>query len=398
MGFNSSARVDVLWTDQFGTAAGDVAWGTATDGVDAYVVGYQNDGFDAFLRKVSSDGLTSWSNVIDSGGIEQASAVAAGEGHVYVVGYVTGTFPGQTNGGDCSSDARCTDAFVSKYSSAGAEIWTRQFGSPEAEQGLAVAVDATGVYTGGDTNGILPGVSGAAPFDAFVRKYSHDGDVLWTRQFGGPSFDRVLGLTSDGSAVYAVGLTGNPPPDPADCCDAFIRKLTVDGDDIWARQFGTTGQDGATGVALDASGVYVGGVTNDAPPGLNRLRGEHGAFVRKFSHTGDNLWLDQFGTPRFDAVSAVSAGALGIYVSGTTCHVLPGQGRNFEGGCDAFVRSYSPLGSVHWTVQLGTEGFDAANGVAAGASFVYVVGGTDGAFPGENNAGGTDAFVAKLEC
>src|SRR5262245_12525426 len=53
---------------------------------------------------------------------------------------------------------------------------------------------------------------------------------------------------------------------------------------------------------------------------------------------------------------------------------------------------------VTWVSQFGTSGHDIAWGVARdGTGNVYVAGHTEGALPGQNTAGGIDAFLRKSD-
>ena len=52
-------------------------------------------------------------------------------------------------------------------------------------------------------------------------------------------------------------------------------------------------------------------------------------------------------------------------------------------------------GRVLWTRQFGTSGSDLGAQLKVYAGGVYVVGNTDGALPGQTNAGGQDFFVVK---
>lgn len=62
--------------------------------------------------------------------------------------------------------------------------------------------------------------------------------------------------------------------------DVFVRRLDPDGSDVWARQFGTTGNDVGMSVAVDASGnILVTGYAHGALEGSNA--GGRDAFVRK---------------------------------------------------------------------------------------------------------------------
>lgn len=105
-------------------------------------------------------------------------------------------------------------------------------------------------------------------------------------------------------------------------------------------------------------------------------------------------WTRQFGTSTSDQANAVAVDASGVYVAGYTRGTLPGQ--TSAGSWDVFLRKYDAAGREVWTRQFGTSAFDVAFAVAADPSGVYVAGGTDGTFPGQTNAGGADAFLAKL--
>ena len=133
--------------------------------------------------------------------------------------------------------------------------------------------------------------------DAFVRKYDAAGNELWTRQFGAHA-RRVHGVAADASGVYVAGthrqaLCRARPPGIS--VDAFVRRYDAGGNELWTRQFGTAGVDDAFGVAVDASGVYVAGVTSGTLPGQTSTGGGD-AFVRKYDAAGTEVWTRQFGT------------------------------------------------------------------------------------------------------
>src|SRR5438874_1040514 len=126
-------------------------------------------------------------------------------------------------------------------------------------------------------------------------------------------------------------------------------------------------------------------------------RGQAGAeaYVRGYDISGNLLWTREFGSPNYDTALGVTIDASGLYVVGRTEGTLPGEVS--AGTVDAFIRKYDFLGNVTWSHQFGTEGFDAADGVAADASGIYVTGETGGTFPGEVTAGGGDGYVRKYD-
>ena len=98
---------------------------------------------------------------------------------------------------------------------------------------------------------------------------------------------------------------------------------------------------------------------------------------------GDIEWLRQFSgfSPALARTRAVASDGLYVYVVGEVDGTLPGQ--TSDGGLDAFVRKIILAGNELGTCQVGTSGLDAAYGVAADGSGVYVAGNTSGTLPGQ---------------
>lgn len=82
--------------------------------------------------------------------------------------------------------------------------WVRQFGSATADYAYGIAADATGVYIAGQTTGALPGQTSTGSANAYLRKYSQSGTVLWTRQFASVNA-RSLALDNTGVYVAVIG-------------------------------------------------------------------------------------------------------------------------------------------------------------------------------------------------
>ncbi len=349
---------------------------------------------DAFLRKYDATGNEVWTRQFGTSSTDLAYGVVAdGLGNVYVAGYTTGTLPGQTSAGD-------PDAFVRKYDATGNQLWTRQFGSPGGDEALGVAVDGLGnVYVAGHTGGTLPGQTSAGGLDAFVRKYDATGNQLWTSQFGRSGNDIARGVVADGLGnVYVAGVAYGtlPGQTSAGGGDSFVRKYDATGNILWTRQFGNSTGDVAYSVAADGLGnVYVAGHTQGTLPGQTSA-GSSDAFVRKYDATGNELWARQFGSSSGDIAYGVAVDGLGnVYVAGVTPGTMPGQ--TLAGGDDAFARKYDATGNELWTRQFGSSSSDYAYGVAVdGLGNVYVAGFTDGTLPGQISSGGSDAFVVKF--
>ena len=84
----------------------------------------------------------------------------------------------------------------------------------------------------------------------------------------------------------------------------------------WAKQFGTSNDDYSLGVSVDSSGnIYVSGYTGGSLPGNTSVGGSD-AFIAKYNSAGNQLWAKQFGTSGSDSSSGVSVDSTNnIYVS-----------------------------------------------------------------------------------
>ncbi len=384
------------WVQQFGTPNRDVATGMTQDATGLYVAGCTNGSLpgqasagwaDGFLRKYDRGGNELWTRQFGSPGQDCARGVSSDGAGVYVAGATWDALPGQVSAG-------AEDGFLRKYDLQGNEAWTVQFGTTQPDEVRGVSATGAAVYVAGLTFGILPGQNSTGPADPFVRVYDVNGTERWTRQFGSPAVDAAFAIGADASGVYVAGVTPGTLPGQVSAggLDGFARAYDLNGTERWTRQFGTAANDEIEGLALDATGVYVSGFTLDAFPGYANS-GYADAFVRKFDPEGNELWTRQFGTPGGDSASGIAANATVVYVAGFTDRLLSGP--SSAGLTDAFVRKYDSDGSEAWTQQFGSPGGDFAVAISVDSSGVYVAGDTDGAFPGWTNAGEQDVFVAR---
>lgn len=305
-----------------------------------------------------------WARQFGTGRVDEALAIAVGPNSIYTGGETFGSFDGFTNAGGL-------DCFVTKLDMAGNIEWTRQFGTDSNDSVKGLAADASGVYVVGFTNGILPGQTSAGRTDAFVRKYDVNGNELWTRQFGSSNVDEARGAALDATGFYVVGSVQGALPGQSylNSDDAFLRKYTPTGTEVWTRQFGTGDADKAYGAAANASGVYVAGSTtgNMAQPAA----GTDG-FIRKYDSNGTAAWTRQISASSAEDIAyAVAVSSSGVYIAGSTGGTFPGQSR-FGGLRDGWARKYDVSGTEQWTRQIGSDGEDLAYGIGATARWVYV--------------------------
>jgi hypothetical protein len=263
--------------------------------------------------------------------------------------------------------------------------WISYFNTPTFDTISAATVNGSSIYVVGLAQAALPGQPHFGSTDAFLRVYDLAGNEQWTRQFGTSDDDIAEGVAVDPSGVYVAGSVYGPLPDGR--YDAVVRKFDPAGNELWMHQFGTAGHDHATDVATDSSGVYVVGSVEGALPGYSD--GGVDAFIRKYDADGNELWTRQFGDPFVNFAYGVDVDATGVYVVGGW--LLP------NGNDDAFIRKFDSAGNELWNRQFGGTGPTPAFDAVATASGVYVAGYTMGTLPGQTSAGDTDAWIRKYD-
>ncbi len=383
------------WTTQFGTLRYDLALALA-EGPDGIAIAgtttYELPGedfhqrTDGFVRLIDPQGEELWTDQFGTIGIDRALAVATDRTNVFVAGSTDRTLHGQESAGG-------VDAFVRAYDLEGNELWTVQFGSAAADEALAVAVDGSGVFVAGTTEGRLGRLAfGGA--DGFVSRFDRSGAEVWTRQLGAAGTDRVVSVATDARGVVVGGTTdGVLGATSAGGTDAFVRHYSNGGRPIWTTQFGTSGSDDLRTIASRGNGIVAAGSTDGAFQDATNL-GALDGFVRRIDRDGEEIWTRQFGSEGDDRVSGVGTTSTGVVVSGSTTGSLPDAA--LLGETDAFLLKYNAKGALIWTVQFGTTDFDAAHALAVASSAAYVGGETHGAFEGHVNAGDRDAFITKI--
>lgn len=145
----------LIWSGQFGGNS------IAIDSSDnLYITGTIEEYLDrdVYITKHSNDGALIWTEQFGTSLTDGGESIAIdSDDNLFVTGFTMGTFPGETNGGLCSSFQHSgTDAFIVKYSSDGVFIWLKQFGTLMDELATTVVAEKSDtLYIAGATMGIL---------------------------------------------------------------------------------------------------------------------------------------------------------------------------------------------------------------------------------------------------
>jgi len=281
----------------------DWAYGVAVDGSGLYAVGFDHNGagntFEWRVEKRSlTTGVIMWAVSEDiSTGSSYAYGVAVDGSGVYVVGYDSNT-AGTNSEWRVEKRSLTTGVIMWAVSEDISTSWDVAYG---------VAVDGSGVYVVGFDQ--VPG-----NYEWRVEKRSlTTGVIMWAvSEDISTSYDTAHGVAVDASGVYVVGGDSSTAGNHYEW-RVEKRSLTT-GVIIWAlsEHISSSGSDASHGVAVDGSGVYVGGGDENTAGNHDEWRVEKRSLA-----TGVIIWAvsEQISTSS-DYASGVAVDASGVYVVG----------------------------------------------------------------------------------
>jgi len=239
---------------------------------------------------------------------------------------------------------------------------------------------------------------------------------------GGPGTDQIQAITTDAQGnTYVTGMTtsgglqgGTVTRCTTSGCiaggsasrDIFVSKFSAGGQLVFTTYLGGQGRESGQGIAVDATGIYVGGWTSspDFPVSdasqLNlgggsapNDQGFRDAFAAKLSLGGNSvLYATYLGGTADDAALALRIDGSGrAYLTGfTVSSNFPLSGTPYQGMTagfkDAFVTRLTSAGSLDYSTYLGGQGDDVARDLAVDTSGRVTLTGFTGSGNYDNSA------------
>jgi hypothetical protein len=192
--------------------------------------------------------------------------------------------------------------------------------------------------------------------DIFSAKYSAAGAHVWSKRFGSSGDDLSYRLTVDSAGDVALAgkfqgsvSFGGTALTSAGGDDAFLVKLSGgSGAQLWAKRFGSTSGDVASGVAVDGSdnvvvSGYFAGAVDFGGGALSSVGTD--VFAAKYSSSGVHLWSRRFGGADVQIGGGVAAATNGdVTLTGSFRGTIDfGMGLlSSVGGNDGFIAAIGP--------------------------------------------------------
>lgn len=276
-----------------------------------------------------------------------------------------------------------------------------------------------------DTNPITPVNYGHT--DAFMAKYDKDGNLIWANQGGSPFPEWGWGIVADQwGNVYCTGEISDTSVFGLDTVisagdrDVFITKLDRNGEFIWTKRFGNTGNDRGKDITIDSRGdIYVTGFMQDEVTIDGTTIGTTGvrnAFIVKLDSSGNYVHIKSI-EPKYAEGKHIEADMNGsIYLTGELLYnnyisgyeVLGSTGLSWR---DGFIAKLDTSLQTQWVELVAGSFLNSGTGLAISNNYVYMTGfysytadfsGTSLTYNGDGTNTTTilssgDAFVSKYD-
>jgi len=242
-------------------------------------------------------------------------------------------------------------------------LWTKTFGGNGWDSGSSVQQTSDGGY-------IIIGYTesfGAGNGDAWLIKTDANGDTLWTKTFGGGSYDwgNSGQQTSDGGYI----ITGETHSFGAGNGDAWLIKTDANGDTLWTKTFGGVGTENGQSVRQTSDGGYI--ITGEIHP---FGPGSIDIWLIKTDANGNALWTKTFGGSGADYGRTVQQTSDGGYI-------ITGSTASFGAGdLDVWLIKTDANGDTLWTTTLGGNLHDTGNSAQQTSDGGYIITGSSGVF------------------
>jgi hypothetical protein len=333
-------------------------------------------------------------------------------GNQIIVGNFSGTIDFDPNQGvNNLTSSGSDDMYILKLDNLGNFLWVKKIGGSGSDIISDMVINSQGdiIFAGYFQNNVDfdPGVgtfnlTAAGQEDFIIEKLDNNGNFIFCKVVSGPFSDVISNLSLDSSGnIYSTGwFTGsNTDFDPgsgtfpltASGADIFIWKLDPNGNFIWAKKIGGSGDNVSNCIEIDQQGnIFVSGNfqnTTDFDPGPATFNitpyGSTDAFVVKLNSNGDFTWAIRVGGTLAEYPYRVSCDLIGnVFIGGNfngTADFDPGNGTyniTSQGQNDAFLMKVDASGNFQWAKTIGGTGQESIRDITSEASGHFYVSGT----------------------
>ncbi|MCD4725294.1 MAG: T9SS type A sorting domain-containing protein [Bacteroidales bacterium] len=342
---------DTAWTQMYSGGLYDWAWQVqqTTDGGYIMVGDTESAGagsFDVGVIKTDENGVTEWSKTYGGLNEDRGQSIQLTTDGGYIIAGTTSSY-----------GVGWYDIWLIKIDSEGTELWSKTFGGTSWDWGYYVEQTTDGGYiiTGCKDPGVY------SIWDVFLIKTDSQGNTMWSKTFGGESYDvgHCVKQTSDGGYI----ITGYTYSYGAGSSDMWLIKTDENGILEWDNTFGDTEPEHGYSVVQSDNEYIVTGYTKSYG------EGDYDVWLIKTDNLGNEIWNQTYGGAEDDRSFA-------IQTTSDNNFVVAGYTESFgAGNYDMWLLKIDNAGDTLWTKTIGNDKLDRARSVVQTTDGGYILAG-----------------------
>jgi len=234
------------------------------------------------------------------------------------------------------------DVYLIKTNANGDILWTKTYGGAIHDGGHCVRqTNDGGFIIVGQT-----GSFGVGNVDIFLLKTDSIGNLLWVRTFDGMVYGLTLNWVQQTNDQGYIIVSSNYVYSSGNA-DIYLIKTNSLGDTLWTKSYGGSGQEyGNAGQQTIDGGYIVTGYTTTFGSGGKDI------YLVKTDSTGSVLWSKTFGGTGDDYAKSIIQTVDGGYI-------LLGSTNSFgAGNYDYYLIKTNSTGDLQWSYTYGGISFD----------------------------------------
>lgn len=368
----------------------------------------QDESFDFWLLKFDQEASLQWSKTYGGANDDRGrKIIQTSDGGYALVGY------SNSNDGNVSENNGARDFWIIKTDNQGEILWEKSFGFSGNDEGYNIKETSNGNFlVGGTLDVTASGGEGNtsrrqqkhAGGDYWLLNISTNGDLIWSRYFGGSFTDIVHDvIESENGDFFAIGSSDSEDVDISNnkgTYDFWIVKTTSSGHMIWEKSYGGSEIDEARSIVNTSDGNYiVVGDTRSNNQDVSINNGGADLWMIKISSQGNILWNRSIGGSSFDVSRSIKSTAENGFVIAGSSRSFDGDVSKNQGQNDAWIVKVDSNGNLLWEQTFGGSEIDFAYDVAQLRDGTFVLVGETQSNDGDilENNGFSDLLIITLK-
>lgn len=313
---------------------------------------------DFWIVKLDSDGVLEWQRSYGGSHVDVCFDICKGnDGGFLLAGYTLSV------DGDVSVSYGGADFWIIKIDDVGNIEWEKSYGGSSTDYAYAILQAAEGGYIiaglSASSDGMVTGYHGGFGMDIWVVKVEDDGNLIWESCYGSNDLelcDDIIQAENGNFYVTgsSIGSNGDIYGNHGEA-DAVVMKINQEGELIWSKCFGGPEEEYEfTIVELSLNRIAMSGTTQGEGGQVNNFYGGiNDVWVVCIDTNGVLLWSENYGGSDADQHSKIKVNSNNQLIISAASQSADFDVSSNYGWSDYWVFCIDTLGEMQWQRSIG---------------------------------------------